>query len=142
MKSEEEENVLFKSMITKYNSVIDGIELMFCSYQERIPKEISTGTSGSRVFETNYWCMFAGIEELLSDVIMQGETKQLSWDVKDNEGIGEMIFKSMTTEHNPIVKEDESCIQPVAQTIGEIEFSEEMKMLEEMTEIKEFLAEK
>ena len=52
-----------------------------------------------------------------------------------------MIFKSMTTEHNPVVKEDKSCIQPVAQTIREIEFSEEMKLLEEMVEIKEFLVE-
>ena len=32
--------------------------------------------------------MFAGIEELLSDVIMQGETEQLSWVVRDNEGRG------------------------------------------------------
>ena len=39
------------------------------------------------------------------------------------------------------MKEDESCIQPVAQTIGEIEFSEEMNLLEEMTGMKEFLVE-
>ena len=39
------------------------------------------------------------------------------------------------------MKEDESCIRHVAQTIGEIEFSEEMKLLEEMTDIKEFLVE-
>ena len=52
MKSEEEENVLFKSMITKYNSVIDGMELMLCSdqHKKRIPKEISTGTSESHIF--------------------------------------------------------------------------------------------
>ena len=64
MKFEEEENVLFKIMITKYNSVIDGMELMLCldQHKNRMPKEISTGTSESRVFETNYWCMFAGIE--------------------------------------------------------------------------------
>ena len=67
---------------------------------------------------------------------MRGETKRLSWDIKDNEGRGEVIFKSMTTEHNPIVKEDKSCIHPIAQTIGEIEFSEEMKLLKEMTKIK------
>ena len=68
--------------------------------------------------------MFSGIEELLSDVIMQGETKKLSWAIRDNEGRGEMLFKSMTTEHNHVVKEDKSCIQPVAQTIGKLEFSE------------------
>ena len=39
----------------------------------------------------------------------------------------------MTTEHNPVVKEDKSCIQAIVQTIGEIDFSEEMKLLEEMT---------
>ena len=78
MKFEEEESVLFKSMIIEYNSVIDGMELMLCSDQKRMPREISTGTSESCVFETNYWCMFAGIEELLSDVIMEGEIKQLS----------------------------------------------------------------
>ena len=39
------------------------------------------------------------------------------------------------------MKEDEICIQPIVQPIGEIEFCEEMKLLEEMTEIKEFLVE-
>ena len=53
-----------------------------------MPKEISKGTSESCVFETNYWCMFTGIEELLSDVIMQGEIEQLSWAIIDNEGTG------------------------------------------------------
>ena len=112
MKFEEEESVLFKSMITKYNFVIDGMDLMLCLYQhkKRMPKEISTGTSESRVFETDYWCMFAGIGERLSDVIMQGETEQLSWAFKDNEGREEIIFKSMTKEHNAVVKEDKSCI--------------------------------
>ena len=100
-------------------------------------EEISIGTSESHVFETNYWCMFAGIEEILSDVIMQGENEQLYWVVRDNEGRGEMLFKIMTIEHHHVVKEDKSCIQPVAQTIREIEFSEEMKLLEEMTEIKD-----
>ena len=75
------------------------MELMLCSdqHKKRIPKEISIGTSKSRVLETNYWCMFAGIEELLSDVIMQGETEQLSWAARDNESRGEIVFKITTT---------------------------------------------
>ena len=73
MKSEEEESVLFKSMITKYNFVIDGMYLMLCSNQnkKRMPKEISTRTSESHVFETNYWCMTAGIEEHLKYVSVE-----------------------------------------------------------------------
>ena len=73
MKFEEEESVLFKSMIIEYNSVIDGMELMLCSdqHKKRMPKEISIGTSESHVFETNYWCMSAGIEAHLNDLSMQ-----------------------------------------------------------------------
>ena len=51
----------------------DGDRLMLCSYQHNrgIPEEISTGTSESHVFETDYWCITIGIEEHLKDVPMQ-----------------------------------------------------------------------
>ena len=41
MKFEEEESVLFKSMITEYNSIMDSVELMWCSDQHK--KEDSKG---------------------------------------------------------------------------------------------------
>ena len=34
-------------------------------------EKISTGNSESHVFETDYWCMFAGIDGDLDDVSMQ-----------------------------------------------------------------------
>ena len=42
----------------------DGECLMLCSGQnkERMFEEVSTETSETHVFETDYWCMFAGIE--------------------------------------------------------------------------------
>ena len=51
----------------------DGDILMLCSYQHNrgMPEEISIGTSESHIFETNYWCMTAGIEAHLDDVFMQ-----------------------------------------------------------------------
>ena len=51
----------------------DGDRLMQYSYQHNrgIPWEISTRTSESHVFETDYWCMTTGIEEHLKYVSMQ-----------------------------------------------------------------------
>ena len=43
-----------------------------------------------------------------------------------------MIFKDITTEHNHVIKEAEMVMHHVAQTIGEIEVGEEMKLLEEI----------
>ena len=80
MKTEGKEDVLSKIMITEFNFVIDDMvsyeeigddeRLMLCSHQHNrgMPEEISTGTSESHVFETDYWCMFAGIEAHLDDV--------------------------------------------------------------------------
>ena len=43
----------------------DGEILMLCSDQHkgRMPEKISTGTSECHVFEIDFWCVFAGIEE-------------------------------------------------------------------------------
>ena len=51
----------------------DGDRLMLCQNQHDrgIPEEISTWTSESCVFETDYWCMTTGIEENLKYVSMQ-----------------------------------------------------------------------
>ena len=50
----------------------DGV-LMLCSdeHKGRMEEKISIGTLESHVFETDYWCMFVGIEEHLDDVFMQ-----------------------------------------------------------------------
>ena len=48
-----------------YEEAGDGErDIMLCSDQHNrgIPKEILIGTLYSHVFETNYWCMTAGIE--------------------------------------------------------------------------------
>ena len=96
MESEEEEDVLSKSMTTKHDYVViederipyegciqpvyqtireigDGDRLMLCSNQHNIemPVEISTWTSESHVFKCNGLCMTACIEEYLKDVSMQ-----------------------------------------------------------------------
>ena len=96
MKFEQEKYVISKIMIAEHDSVViederipyedgmhpvahtigeigDGDRLMLCSDQHNIgiPEEISTGTLESHVFETDYWCMTAGIEEHLKDVYMQ-----------------------------------------------------------------------
>ena len=51
----------------------DADRLMLCSDQHNrgMLEEISTGTSESHVFETDYWCMTAGIEYHLKYVSMQ-----------------------------------------------------------------------
>ena len=48
------------------------MDMLLCSNQNNkgMPEEISTGTSESHDFETNYWCVFAGIEAHLDDVSM------------------------------------------------------------------------
>ena len=89
MEFEKEEDVLSKSITTGHDCVVikdervlyedfiqfiaqtveeigDGErDMMLCLYQHNrwIPEKISKGTSESHVFETDYWCMFAGIEE-------------------------------------------------------------------------------
>ena len=88
MKSKEKEYVLSKSMTIEYNfvvvrdemvsyeycmqhvahtieEIIDSEIFMLCSYQHKgtILEKISIGTSESHVFETIFWCVFAGIEE-------------------------------------------------------------------------------
>ena len=92
------------------------------------------------VFESNSLCMTTDIEEYLSDVFIQKDTEQTSWTIKDYEE-GQILFKGIPIEHNPIIKEVEMVMHPVAQTIGEIEVCEEMKQLEGITEIEEFLIE-
>ena len=114
MKSEEKEDVISKSMIAEHDSVViederipyedgmqpiaqtvgeigDGDRLMLCSDQHNrgMPKEISTGTSGSHVFETDYWCMFVGIEAHLDSVSMQVVKHRM--DALRKEGIGPFI---------------------------------------------------
>ena len=92
------------------------------------------------VFESNALCTIAGIDEYLSDVFIYEESEQSSWTIRDYEE-GEIIFKGIRAEHNPIIKEVEMVMHHVDQTVGEIEVGEEMKLLEEITEIKEFLIE-
>ena len=85
--------MIFKSMIIEHDSVViederipyegciqpvyqtigeigDGDRLMLCSNQHNrgMTEEISTGTSKSHIFETDYWCMTACIEENLKYV--------------------------------------------------------------------------
>ena len=52
--------------------------------QEYLVIESSNKTIGSCGFKANRLDLFASIEEQLSDVVMQGETEQLSWAVRDN----------------------------------------------------------
>ena len=64
------------------------------------------------VFEYNALCMIACIEEYLSDVFIQKETENSYWTVRDYEE-WEMLFKGITTEHNPIIKEVEMVMHHV-----------------------------
>ena len=43
---------------------------MFGPTRQGIPEEITTGTSESHIFETDYWCMTASIEQHLKYVSM------------------------------------------------------------------------
>ena len=50
---------------------------MFGPTQQGDARGNTTGTLESHVFETDYWCMFVGIEEHLDDVSMQVENNRM-----------------------------------------------------------------
>ena len=135
MKSEEEEDMLSKSMIAKHDSVEiederipyeeciqpvystigeigDGDRLMLCSDQHNrgMPREISIGTLESHIFETDYWCMTEGIEEHLKYVSMQVVKHMMNaLGKKGKRRIGpltEQYVHCCEVEHKIILEED------------------------------------
>ena len=65
-----DEMVSYEDCMNPVAHTIEEIEyvesLMLCSdkHKGRIPEKISTGTSDSHVFETDFLCVFVGVEEI------------------------------------------------------------------------------
>ena len=100
----------------------DGESLMLCSNQHnrRVLEKISIGTSESHLFETDFWCVFAGIEESedgpRNKYVITKEDTILSQ--KGDQYLEELVVAELANEH----KEKLSNLK---------KYDEELEMLED-----------